>query len=165
MRASYHTRLDQLRTKFFDALNLEHQKRGYELEKIFGSLMEISDIPYEKPYKITGEQIDSAIKHEGHYYLIELKWVESKADQRTIASLYMKVEGKLESRGLFISMQGYTDEVLSSLPRAKEIKVLLLDGIHLTNVITGIYTFQELLNHAINYASLRGEIYCPHEIA
>jgi hypothetical protein len=76
----------------------------------------------------------------------------------------MKVEGKLEARGIFVAMNGFSKEVLESLPKGKEIKILLLDGVHLTNVISGIYTFQELLEHSISQASLRGEIYCSHEV-
>lgn len=62
-------------------------------------------------------------------------------------------------------MNGYSSEVLSSLTKGKDMKVLLLDGIHLTNVITGLYTFQELLDHAKDQASFKGEIYCSHEIS
>lgn len=39
-----------------------------------------------------------------------------------------------------ISMSGYSKEVLNSLPRGKEIKLILLDGVHLANVIYGNYT-------------------------
>lgn len=154
-----------MREQFFEMNKLEEkQKRGYELEKIFPKLMDISGIPVEEPFRIVGEQIDGAIKYDGHYYLVELKWIDRKVDQKDIASLYLKAEGKMEARGLFIAMNGYSNEVLSSLPRGKDLKVLLLDGIHLTNVISGIYRFQELLEHAISQATLKAEIYCSHDL-
>jgi hypothetical protein len=37
------------------------------------------------------------------------------------------------------------------------LKILLLDGQHLANVIYGMYRFQELLEHAIRQAFLKGE--------
>jgi hypothetical protein len=71
----------------------------------------------------------------------------------------------MEARGLFIAMNGFSNETLSSLPKGKNILVLLLDGTHFTNVLWEIYTFQELLEHAIKQACLRGEIYCSHSLS
>jgi restriction endonuclease len=163
-KESYYTQLLKLRQQFLDATTLEPQKRGYELEKIFSELMRISGIPVEKSFKITGEQIDGGIKYDGHYYLVELKWVNRKCDQNDISSLYVKSGGKLETRGIFIAMNGYSDESLSSLPTGKELKVLLFDGVHLANAIHGVYHFQELLEHAISQASYSGVIYCSRDI-
>ena len=88
-------------------------------------LMRISGIPVEEPFKIVGEQIDGAIKYDSHFYLIELKWRKKKANQAEIASLYMKADGKMEARGIFIAMEGYSDEALQSLPRGKDLKIIL----------------------------------------
>ena len=163
-KEDYFSQLLKLNERFVELTQEEKQKRGYELEKVFADLMKISGIPVDESFKIVGEQIDGAIKYDGHYYLVELKWTEKKASQKDIANLYLKVEGKLEARGIFIAMNGYTNEVLASLPKGKNIKVLLFEGRHLANVLSGIYTFQELLEHAISQASLRGEIYCSHDL-
>ena len=96
--------------------------------------------------------------------MVELKWVAAKVDPKEIGHFYYKVEGKLDARGIVIAMNGYTSGLLESLPRGKQLRVLLLDGNHLFNVLAGHYTFQELLEHAIMQASLRGELYCAHNI-
>jgi len=70
----------------------------------------------------------------------------------------------METKGIFISMDGYSSEVLKSLPKGKNLKIILLDGNHLSNVIFGNYTFIELLEHAISQASLKGELYCNHNL-
>ncbi|WP_045577130.1 restriction endonuclease, partial [Desulfosporosinus sp. I2] len=163
-KESYDFRLTRLRERFDQILKLDRQKRGYELEKFFGELMGLSGIPVEEPFRIMGEQIDGAIKYDGHYYLLELKWIEKKVDGREMGSFYLKIEGKMDARGIFVSMNGFSKELLASLPRGKEFKAILLDGTHLMNVICGVYTFQNLLEHAISEASLRGEIYCSHNI-
>jgi hypothetical protein len=164
-RETYDSKLGELRGKFSDAHDLEVQKKGYALESIFTELMRISGIPVELPFRIVGEQIDGAIKHDGHYYLVELKWTVAKSDPKDIAHFYFKVEGKLQARGLFISMSGFTEGAIATLPKGKELKILLIDGQHFANVIHGMYRFQELLEHAIRQASLKGEIYCAHRIA
>jgi hypothetical protein len=127
--------------------------------------MRISGIPVEEPFRIVGEQLDGAIKYDGHYYLLELKWTTEKADPKEIGHFYYKVEGKLQARGLFVSMSGFTDGAIATLPKGKDLRILLLDGQHLANVIYGMYRFQELLEHAIRQASLKGEIYCAHNLA
>ncbi len=164
-KETYHSQLLGLREEFLSAVALTGQERGYAFEKLFVKLMHASGIPVEEPFRIVGEQIDGAIKYDGHFYLVELKWVKRKCNQPDIASLYLKAEGKLEARGLFIAMEGYSSEVLESLPKGKNMKVLLLDGVHLSNVIYGTYTFQELMEHSISHASLRGEIYCPANLS
>ena len=168
-KRNYESELMELREEFIEISKLstnpkERQERGYKLEELFTKLMKVNGIPVEEPFKIVGEQIDGAIKHDGHFYLVELKWKKKKANQQEIGGLFMKVEGKLEARGIFISMEGYSKEVLESLPKGKGLKVILIDGVHLTNTIFGNYSFTELLEHAISQASLRGEIYCSNDL-
>jgi hypothetical protein len=160
----YHSQLTEIQAKFLDANNLSGQERGYAFEKLFVELMKISKIDIHEPFRITGEQIDGAIKYGEHFYLIELKWTKSKAAHLEISSLYLKVEGKMETRGIFIAMNGYSSEILQSLPKGKKLIMLLFDGVHIFNVISGLYTFQELLDYSISQASLKGEIYCSHDI-
>lgn len=160
----YHNELLRVRDIFLDAEAKTGAERGYAFEKLFVELMKISSIPVEEPFRIIGEQIDGAIKYGGHYYLIELKWTKAKSAHKEISSLYMKVEGKLEARGIFISMNGFSSEVIESMPKGKRLTTLLLDGIHFSNVIFGRYTFQELLEHSISQASLKGEIFCSHNL-
>lgn len=56
-------------------------------------------------------------------------------------------------------MYVFTEEI-ESLPKGKDIKMLFLDGVHFANVISDIYTFNDLLEYAIFQASLKGNIYC-----
>jgi hypothetical protein len=163
-KKSYLQELESLRERFERAHALSPQQKGYELEKIFVELMRISGIQVEEPFRIVGEQLDGAIKHDGHHYLVELKWFADALEPKHIGSFYFKVEGKFEARGIVIAMNGYTSGVLESITKGKDLKVLLLDGNHLANVIYGQYTFQQLLNHAIKCASLKGLLYCPHTI-
>jgi hypothetical protein len=161
---SYHDQLAVLRESFEYALSLKPQQKGYALEKIFTGLMRISGIQVQEPFSNKGEQLDGAIKYDSKYYIVELKWFAEKLEPKHIGAFYFKVEGKMDARGIVVAMNGYTDGVLETLPKGKELKVLLLDGNHLANVIYGQYRFQELLDHAIKCASLNGQLYCSHKI-
>jgi hypothetical protein len=151
--------------KFIKALNMQPQARGYELERIFPELMRIYGVPVQEPFKITGEQIDGAIKYDGHYYLVELKWVDRFVAQADVSSLYLKIEGKFESRGIFIAMNGYSPELQQSIYRGKELKAIFWTGQHLANLFSGMYTFQELMNYALSEASVKGNIFCDSQFS
>jgi hypothetical protein len=164
-RETYDSKLGELRERFSEAHEFEPQQKGYAFEGLFTDLMRVSGIPVEEPFKIVGEQIDGAIKYDGHYYLIELKWTAGRTEPKEIAGFYYKVDGKMQGCGIFLAMNGYTAGALENLPTAKELKVLLLDGQHIANVFFGMYTFQELLEHAIKQASIKGSIYCSHNLS
>jgi len=161
VRLTYDQELALVRDAFERALPMEPTTRGYALEKIFHDLMRISGIPVVEPFRIVGEQLDGAIKYDGHHYLVELKWVKEKLPPAEIGSFYFKADGKLGARGIVIAMNGYSDGVVESVSKGKELKVLLLDGNHLANVIYGHCTLAALLDRAIEYASLKGLLYCP----
>lgn len=161
---SYDAQLGKLRDRFFAAHNMAPQAKGYELEKIFTQLMLLSGVTVVEPFRIVGEQFDGAIKYEGRFYLVELKWTAAKSDPEQIGHFFYKISGKMDGRGLFISMAGFTDGVTSTLPHGKELTMMLLDGIHLTSVLTGQYTFKQLLDHAIKSIALKGNIYCSHNL-
>ncbi|WJF89742.1 restriction endonuclease [Paraburkholderia bonniea] len=160
----YESKLAHLQDRFLAAHSMAAQAKGYELEKIFTELMKISDIPVAEPFRITGEQLDGAIKYEGRFYLVELKWTAAQTDPAQVGHFHYKLSGKMDGRGLFISMSGFTGGVLATLPKGKELTMMLLDGVHFANVLTGHYRFQQLLDHAIQSIALRGEIYCSHNI-
>lgn len=164
-KLSYDEELIVVRASFERALAMQPRPRGYALEKVFVDLMRISGIQVEEPFSNEGEQLDGAIKYDSNYYLIELKWVADKLEPKHIGAFYYKVDGKMDARGIVIAMNGFTDGVHETLPKGKELKVMLLDGNHLANVIYGHYRFQELLDHAIKCASLNGRLYCSHELA
>ena len=99
-KESYQSQLAQLSERFVQAHVLAPQQKGYALEKLVGELMQISGIPVEDPFRTVGEQIDGAIKYDGHFYLLELKWIADRVDPKEIGHFYYKVEGKLDARGI-----------------------------------------------------------------
>lgn len=163
-RTNYEKELSTIREEFNGLLNLRPQERGYKLQELFCRVLKMNGLECVQPFKIEGEQIDGGIKFDGHFYLIEITFPNKKVGQETIAGLYLKVEGKLEARGIFVSMSGYSQEVINSLPKGKPIRVILLDGVHLANSVSGIYSFNQLLDHAIRLASTKGLIYCSHDL-
>ena len=70
-----------------------------------------------------------------------------------------KVEGKFYGRGLFISINGFSTNVIKSFVIGKALKTIFIDGADIIMVLEGFLTFNEMLDQKIKAAQTRGEIY------
>ncbi|MEM8676808.1 MAG: hypothetical protein AAGF83_23590 [Cyanobacteria bacterium P01_G01_bin.67] len=70
-----------------------------------------------------------------------------------------KVEGKMYGRGIFISINGFSDFVLKSITEGKAIKTIFVDGQDLTLVLEGHLNFSQLIDKKVKAAQTKGEIY------
>lgn len=112
-----------------------------------------------EPFKVKGEQIDGAIKYDGEHYLVEAKWQEKAASNEPVYQFAAKVEGKMYGRGLFISINGFSENVVQSLVIGKAIRTIFLDGGDLVLALEDQISFSALLDCKIKAAQTRGLIY------
>lgn len=135
------------------------QKRGYELEKILLELSKTSDLEVTEPFRVNGEQIDGSIKFDGEHYIIEAKWHDKESSNEPVYQFTGKVEGKIYGRGFFISINGFSSNVIESLVKGKAIRTLFIDGEDLIFVFEGFMSFSEMLDKKIKAAQTKGLIY------
>lgn len=139
--------------------NVTCQERGYALESILQELAKLAQLEVTEPFRINGEQIDGAIKFEGEHYIIEAKWQDKAATNEPVYQFAGKVEGKLYGRGIFISVNGFSEEVVRSLVVGKAIKTIFVDGADIMLVLEGFLSFSELLDKKVKAAQTKGLIY------
>lgn len=153
--------LSELKVKYISLIqgSSPPQRRGYELEAVLQELGKLSKLETTEPYKTNGEQIDGAIKFEGEHYLVEAKWQDKASANEPVYQFVGKVEGKFYGRGIFISVNGFSENVVSSLVQGKVIKTILVDGEDLVMVLESMQTFSEMLDKKIKAAQTRGNIY------
>ena len=135
------------------------QRRGYELEGILQELGKLSDLEVTEPFRVQGEQIDGAIKFEGEHYLVEAKWQDKASSNEPVYQFVGKIEGKFYGRGVFISVNGFSENVVSSLVHGKAIKTIFVDGEDLMMVLENLQVFSEMLDKKVKAAQTKGEIY------
>lgn len=135
------------------------QNRGYALEIILGELAKNSFLEVTDSFKTNGEQIDGAIKYDGEHYLVEAKWQDKEASNEPVYQFAGKIEGKMYGRGIFVSINGFSNHVISSLTFGKHIKTIFIDGADITLVLEGLLDFRTMLDHKIKAAQTRGHIY------
>ena len=155
------TSLEQLRAEYLDLLanKTSRQQRGYALERILRELARLSRLETTEAFRVNGEQVDGAVKFDGEHYLIEAKWQEKSASNEPVNQFAGKVAGKLYGRGLFVSVNGFSSEVIRSLVMGKEIQTLFVDGEDLILVLEEQLTLRDMIDRKVKAAQTKGLIY------
>ncbi len=153
--------LPQLRDRFLElhAGKLKPQDRGYALEKILAELARIESLEVTEPFKIHGEQIDGSIKYDGEHYLVEAKWQDKSASNEPVYQFVSKIEGKMYGRGLFVSAQGFSGNVIKTIVEGKAIKTMFVDGEDLILVLEGHLSFRDMIDKKVKAAQTKGLVY------
>lgn len=142
-----------------DGNKIDNQKRGYLFEEFLRKLFLNEKMEVTEPFKITGEQIDGAIKYEGEHYIIEAKWHDKWSASDSLYPFAAKVEGKMYGRGIFISVNGFSPDAVQALKTGKALRTILVDGGDLVPITEGMYTLKEMLDNKIKAAQTMGRIY------
>ena len=152
---------EALRTEFLQLHSgaLPPQRRGYALEKILLDLARLAGLEVVEPFRVQGEQIDGAFKYEGENYLLEAKWHRKELGNEAVYQFVGKVEGKMYGRGVFVSVQGFTDNVVRSIAMGKALKTVFVDAEDLLVVLDGQLDFGSLVGKKVAAAQTRGEVY------
>lgn len=152
-------KLTELRNQFFKGVtSTDRQKSGYSLEDLLKDLFSLFEIEFKKSYKTSTQQIDGHFKLDGFNYLIEAKWRKDLPNEAEIGSFQRKVSTKLDAtRGLFISVSGFRDKVISELNGHSNI--ILMTGEDLMHVLEGRINLKDALQMKIEKASQYGFVY------
>lgn len=111
------------------------------------------------PFRLTGEQIDGSFKFEGENYIVEAKWQTPSASTHQLYAFAHKVDGKMHGRGIFISVNGFSNEAIRAIVHGKYIQTILMDGEDLSHVLEDRITLEATLDYKVRAAQTRGEVY------
>lgn len=111
------------------------------------------------PFNINGEQIDGSFKFEGENYIVEAKWQDPSTSTGELYKFAYKVDGKMHGRGVFISVNGFSNQSIEAVVHGKHIQTILIDGEDLSHVLDDRISLETMLDYKIRAAQTRGEIY------
>ena len=138
------------------------QARGYMLERFLNDFLNFENLSPRSSFKLVGEQIDGSFLWAGRTYLVEAKWVSAPVGGASFSSLMYKIEGKTaDTRGLFVSINGYSREAIEGLRRKGELRFVCIDGAHLMRSLDIGGSFSDLLGTIWRHANETGEAYLP----
>ena len=155
------TDLEQLKNEFFELFGqLDRRSAGFKLETILNRLFALHDLEPRKPFKVIGEQIDGSFDLDHETYLVEAKWTNDPIPESELLVFRGKVEGKSTfTRGIFVSINGYSDQAKGSIVRGKQPNFFTLDGYDLTMVLSDAVALNEFLRKRRRLLAEEGEVF------
>ena len=145
------------------AMNSEAQQRGYEFEKFLINLFGFFEIKLDKPFKLTGEQIDGSFRLQGdNSYICEARWKDEPSTTEGLYQFAYKVQTKtLYPRGAFISVNGFSKGAIEAICKNNTPNIFLMDGADLICVLEEIIPLPDLLSKKVELGQTKGRIFVP----
>lgn len=138
--------------------NTDPQARGYAFERLLSDLFRLHEYDFVSSYRTEIDQVDGSLTVDGFTYLIEARWRQAQAVDGDLADLANKVSRRLVStRGLFISMAGFREEVVSLYRLSHNSKLILMDGEDLAVILDQRIGLVDAMKAKIQAASVDGE--------
>lgn len=157
--------IKKLYNELFDESKFTAQKRGFEFEKLIEAKLEAENLEPRASYKPKGEQVDGSFFWEGQTYLLEAKWVKDKLPASSIYAFKGKLDGKFHtSSGVFLAVNGYSDDVEDALKFGKSLNILLFDTNDISMIFNGDVTFLEVLKFKLREAGDTGSLNVPYRL-
>lgn len=162
-RAARNSARDALRDRFLNLMQEPNtQSRGYLFEAFLNDFFDFEGLDPRKSFKNKGEQIDGSIAWRARTYFVEAKWTQQPAAGKEFGAFNYKLEGKtVETRGLFISVNGYSPEAISGMNGKGALKFVCIDGTHLMRALMDERGLTTLLERLWRHADETGEAYLP----
>ena len=109
------------------------QVRGKKLEAALNNLFAAYGILVRQAFHLVGqegegivEQIDGVIELQGHLHYVEMKWYAEPIGTSEISQHLVRLMGRAEARGLFISASNYTEPAVSTTRSFLQHKLMAL---------------------------------------
>jgi hypothetical protein len=135
-------------------------RRGYLLQDLLNRLFDLHEIPVFRAFTRNegAEQIDGAFKLDGWHYLVECRWRQKLADIRQLDGLLGQVQRSgRQTMGMFLSVNGWSENVPPLLKQNPEKCIFLMDGYDLRCVLAGDIDLRDLLLAKLECLNLDGE--------
>jgi hypothetical protein len=135
------------------------QQKGFQFERLLSNLFNIFDLQPRGSFRLVGEQIDGSLDFEDHTYLIEAKFQAKPVGQDDLLVFREKVEGKATwSRGIFISISGFTEDGLVAFSRGRPTNLIAINGQDLYFILDGEMSLDQVIRLKARRAAETGEV-------
>jgi RNA-directed DNA polymerase len=139
--------IDHFLERFDELYNsADPQKRGFMLQILLKDAFDYFGIPLIKSFTRNegAEQIDGAFDLDGLHYIVECRWRAKLADGRETDGL-LGPTGRSGSMGLFLSINGWSDNVIPLLKQNPNKCIILMDGTDFRKILSGDVELASLL--------------------
>ncbi len=144
------------------AMSTDEQRRGYLLQDLLNRTFDLHVIPVVASFTRNrgGEQIDGAFKLDGWHYIVECRWRKKLSDIRELDGLSGQIaRSGRQTMGVFLSINGWSDNVVPLLKQNPDKGIILMDGYDLRTVLAGQVHLIDLLLAKVAELNLKAEPY------
>lgn len=152
----------ELLLMMFDELakGTDEQRRGFLLQDLLNRLFDLYEIPVMSSFirNKGGEQIDGAFKLDGWHYIVECRWRKKLSNVRELDGLSGQVlRSGRQTMGVFLSINGWSTNVIPLLKQNPDKSILLIDGYDLRMVLAGQVDLKDFLLAKVAQLNLKAE--------
>ena len=132
--------IDLLLQEFEELYELsDFQKRGFMLQDLLKKTFDFFEIPLTKSFTRNegAEQIDGAFEFDGWHYIVECRWRGKLANGRETDGLLGPIgRSGSQTMGLFLSINGWSDNVITVLKQNPNKCIILMNGDDLRKILS-----------------------------
>jgi restriction system protein len=146
---------------------LTPQQRGKQLETALNKLFAAFDISVQEAFHLVGdqsegivEQVDGVIELKGALYFVEMKWYKQPVGKPQVSEHLVRLMGRDQARGLFISASDFTDPAIHTSREFLQHKLVAL--CHLQEIVFVLdrqHDLPDFLNQKIQAAIIHKNPY------
>jgi hypothetical protein len=154
--------IDQLRSQFLTLFGESDPKaRGFKFEAFLNDLFYEHRLAPRASFRVVGEQIDGSFEWQGSVFLVEARWRAEPASASDMLVLRGKAEKSDWTRGLFISINGFSDLASETLRIGRKANLIAMSGQDLALILEKHWTLFEALRVKLRHTGETGGAYLP----
>jgi len=151
-----------LMDKLMKLTAMSPQQRGFAFETFLTELFGAYGLAPRGSFRLTGEQIDGSFRLNADTYLVEAKWHDPQIGLADLLTFSGKVEGKAAwSRGLFVSISGFTEDGLQAFSRGRRTNLICMNGLDLYEVLSNRHSLPRVLDAKARRAAETNAAHVP----
>jgi hypothetical protein len=140
------TFLKSLEKDFANISQRNPNVRGIQFQGLIAKALGNQEWNSEESVRTSYEEVDIFINRDSAYYLIECKWTRDPTSPEATSHLLAKLNRRDGTRGILMSMSGFTSGAVESVEDAGHHKIILLFGKNdIEEIINNPASFDTLL--------------------
>lgn len=154
--------IENLRQRFLTLFaEPDEKKRGFAFESFLTDFFSVHGLDPKGSFRIVGEQIDGSFEWQGNTFLVEARWRAKPANTADLLVLRGKAEKSDWTRGLFISINGFSDLATPTLQIGRKANLIAVSGQDLILVLEQHWTLHDALRAKLRHTGETAEAYKP----
>lgn len=159
---AFKEQIEQLHSHFLALFREANpQKRGYLFEAFLNDFFEAHNVAPRGSFRIAGEQIDGSFEWRDSTYIVEARWRADTANNSDLLVLRGKAEKSDWTRGLFISINGFSDVSSETHMIGRKANLIGMSGEDLILILEKHWTLEDALRAKLRHTGESAEIYMP----